>query len=113
MPMSEPFTDHLALDIVRCVTIAAAWWLCALIVKLTYQRWQTRSTDPDRYRRTHPATMASYAVALFFIGVRRADNLGDPWSWYLLPSIVILVLGFIGVLRRIRVPLTPPWRRAR
>lgn len=110
--MSEPFTDHLVLDVVRCGTIAAAWWLCALIVRLTVRRWRDRDTDPHRYRRTHPATMASYAVALFFIGVRRADNLGDPWSWYLLPSVVILALGYVGVLRRIHVPIRPPWRRA-
>lgn len=110
--MSEPFTDHLALDVIRCLIAPAAWLLCVLILKLAAQRWRARNADRGRYDdRTHPAAMVSYAILLFFAGFKRADQLGSPFDWYLVPVVVAIIIGYIGVLRRVHVPLTPPWRR--
>lgn len=112
LPMSDPFTDYLVLDLLRCAIIAAALWLAVLVLRLTYQRWRGREADPNRYGRTHPMTMLSYAICLIAIVVRRADNLGTPWSGYVLFSIAVLITGYVGVLRRIRMDWRPPWRRS-
>jgi amino acid transporter len=111
---AEPFTKYLAYDLLRVATIAGALILCALVVRLAVHRHRRRWTDPEIYaRQTHPLTMWSYAVCLFFIAVRRADQLGEPWSWYMAPAIVILILGYCGVARRVRFTVAPPWRRHR
>lgn len=113
-PMADPFTKYLLLDVIRVAVVPAALLLCALVVRLAIHRFKRRYTDPERAaQQTHPLTMVSYAICLFFIAVRRIDNLGEPWSWYLVPSLVILALGYIGVLRRVSLTLTPPWRRHR
>lgn len=109
--MSEPFTDYALLDIVRLVVAGAAAVLCLLVLRLAVRRWHNRGTDPDRYIRTSPLTMLSYAILLATIVVKRADSLGTPWSWYLVPVIVALIVGYVGVLRRVHLPL--PWRRSR
>lgn len=111
-PLTEPFTQYLAWDIMRVLVAPAAIVLCALITRLAAHRWRRRRTDPDRYRQqTHPAVMLAFALCLFMMAVRRVDNLGTPWSWYVVPSIVILVCGYVGVLARIDVQW--PWKRYR
>lgn len=111
-PLAEPFTEYLAYDIVRVLVAPAALVLAALVFRLAMHRWRRRWTDPERYaQQTHPAVMLSFALCLFFMAIRRVDSLGTPWSWYVVPSIVILVSGYIGVLRR--VDMRWPWRRHR
>lgn len=109
-PLVEPFTTYWFWDIVRVLVAPAALILCAIITRLAVYRFRRRWTDPERYaEQTHPAVMIAFALCLLFMAVRRVDNLGTPFSWYVVPSILILVFGYWGVLRRIHVRL--PWRR--
>jgi uncharacterized membrane protein YjjP (DUF1212 family) len=112
-PLADPFTTYLALDIVRVVIAPAALVLFALVLRLTILRWRRRFTDPARYaEQTHPAVMLSYAICVLVVGVRRTDGLGEPFSGYMLVGVAVLVLGYIGVLRRVRLRVPPPpWRR--
>lgn len=109
--MNEPFQQYVMLDIIRCLIIPAAWILAAMVIKLAWQRWLTRREDETWEKRTHPIMMLSYAVAVFFIGVRRADQLGGPFDPWMLPGVAVLILGYIGLFLRIGVSL--PFRRRR
>lgn len=103
---ADPFTEHLVLDLVRVAIIPAALLLCALVVRLTLHRHHRKFSDPARYvEQTHPASMWSYAICLLFIAIRRADQLGEPFTWYMVPSCVVVALGYYGVLRRVDLRL--------
>jgi hypothetical protein len=110
-PLSEPFHQYLVLDIIRCLVAPAAWILSLVVARLAILRWRNRRDDETWEKRTHPIAMLSYTIAVCFIGIRRADQLGGPFDPYLLPALAILTTGYIGVFMRIRVK--SPLRRRR
>jgi hypothetical protein len=113
-PPAEPFTEYLWVDILRCIIIAAALLLVALMLRLTWDRHRRRATEPDRYdAQVHPFTMLSYALSLVLSAAHRYFGLGHPWTWYIGGCLVAVVLGYIGVFSRVSVTLIPPWRSRR
>lgn len=98
--------QYLIFDLWRLLVTTCALWLGALVLKLCWDRFR----DPDSGR-THPLTYLSYAVALFAIAGYRIAALGEPPEPRLAITTTIVVLGLIGVLKRVRLPWKPPHLR--
>jgi hypothetical protein len=99
---------NLGWDILRIIDIALALWLAALLLRLSWTRRGTRLTHPDR---PQFLTYLSYAGALGLLSARRIEALGDPPDWHLFAATVIVIVGLVGVMMRIK--LTRPGRDSR
>lgn len=100
-------TDYVLVDLVRVLVIAGSLWLAALVLRLG---WGRRAAQGSA-ERPSLFTYASFAVALLLIGIRRVEAFGGPADWHLIAEAFVVVLGLLGVARRIRFTAQPPWRR--
>jgi len=95
---------HPVTDTVRLVVIGGAFWLSALVLRVTYVRWRRTRGDPDAVAgRVHWATAASYVLLLLITAGARAERLGRAPDEFLWPSALAVTLGMYGVVRRIRL----------
>lgn len=106
---AEPFTAHILVDLLRVGMIAAALLLIVLVLRII---WTRRGQDPTLAEtRVHPATMLSYCGLLGMLIARRTDSLGTPPDPWLIAAVLVVGLGYYGVLQRVDLNTRPPWRR--
>lgn len=93
------FEDFTPVDYWRIAVAAAALWLAFLVLRMAWVRWRT----PSERHRTHPATHVSFALLLGTVATRRVENIGLPPDAYLYVTSTAVILGLVGVLRRVRL----------
>lgn len=99
-------------DAWRLVLMATSLWMAALVFSLFLRRWRdVRERERGTDDRTHPLTYLSYALTLVAITGFRPKHFGEGVSPELVAATIIVVTGGIGIARRVRIDLTPPWRR--
>lgn len=98
------------IDLWRGIVAVVALWMATLVLRLAYRRWQDQRrglTD----RRTDPFVYLSYAIALISFALFRIDRFGHPLDARLPAATLVVVTGFIGLMRRVRFSAHPPHRR--
>lgn len=101
--------DLVWIDLLRLVVATAALLLAALVARLGWIRWRRGGFTEET---SHPATYASYALALVTLGFLRLAHLTEPVPTIgLYPTTAVVALGWWGVTRRARFTTRPPHRR--
>lgn len=101
-------TWQTTLDLTRGIFAAAAFLLAALILRLTYLRYQRGAygPNPDGYLPIVSRwTTVSYVLMLLVSSAVQVSNLGKPPQFVLPVVWVAIVCGWVGVLRRARITI--------
>lgn len=103
------------IDVWRLALAGASEILMLLILRLTWLRWRDGTVGVGaagklQYQPSLASTL-SYLMCLFFIGVRRVELLGEPPEIWLWTATLIVGLGWVGILDRVKIDWRPPHRR--
>lgn len=88
------------IDLVRILTASAALLLACLVATMAVKRARDPAAAGEH---THWLTNLSYALCLSIIAVRRLQNLGEDPDVYTWVSLLAVIMGWIGVLLRVRL----------